>query len=87
MTTAAIKEKLHSYIDVADDKELKMIYTILEDSIENERYDWSQDKDFVAELDEWVRRWEEGIDPGYSIDEVKAYLDQQRRERQKGITK
>ncbi len=87
MTTAAIKEKLHSYIDVADDKELKMIYTILEDSIENERYDWSQDKDFVAELDERVRRWEERIDPGYSIGEVKVYLDQQRKERQRSATK
>jgi hypothetical protein len=51
MTTAAIRERLYDYIRVADDKKVKAIYTLLEDQIIAEKFDWSQDADF-AELDE-----------------------------------
>ena len=40
----------------------------------NNDYDWSNDEEFVAELDERVRRWEAGIKPGCSIEEAKAEL-------------
>lgn len=73
MTTAAIREKLHEYIDVADDDKIKNIYHLFEDQMAPS-VDWSEDDEFVAELDERYRRWEEGIDKGLSIDEVKAEL-------------
>ena len=87
MTVTAIREKLHDYISSADDKQIKAIYTILEDKIVNEPYDWSRDKEFVAELDERVRRYEAGIDKGYTLDEVKAYFEELRKERSKNLAK
>jgi hypothetical protein len=87
MTTAAIREKLYDYIRVADDKKVKAIYALLEDQIVVEKYDWSQDADFVAELDERVRRYEAGIDKGYSLEEVKTSLEELKKERAKSAAK
>ena len=38
MAPTTIKEKLHHYIDTADEKKLQAIYTILEDEIEGEYF-------------------------------------------------
>jgi hypothetical protein len=43
--------------------------------------DWSEDKEFVAELNERVRRCEEGIDKGVSMAELKASLARMKDER------
>jgi hypothetical protein len=74
MTIAAIRKKLHNYIDEADDEKIINILTILEDQKVLALH-WSDDKKFVAELDERVRRYEEGIDPAYTLDESKALLN------------
>ncbi|WP_426669288.1 hypothetical protein ACPPVU_24090 [Mucilaginibacter sp. McL0603] len=86
MTVAAIRERLHDYISAADDKQIKAIYTILEDQIVNEPYDWSEDREFVAELDGRVRRYEAGIDKGYTIDEVEKYFEELKKQRAKRST-
>jgi hypothetical protein len=75
MTTTAIRERLYDYIRVADDKKIKAIYTLLEDQIAP-AVDWSEDEDCMAELNDRVKRWEEGIDPIFSLAEVKAELEQ-----------
>jgi len=80
MTTIAIRERLHGYINEADDQQIKAIYELFEDQLSPD-VDWSEDEEFVAELNERVRRWEEGIDRGIPIDEVKAKLEQMRKER------
>jgi len=80
MTTTAIRARLHGYIDEADDKQLAAIYEIFEDRM-SPTADWSEDGEFIAELNERVRRWEEGIDRGIPIDEVKGKLEQMRKER------
>ena len=36
MTYTAVKEKLHNYIEQADQKKIKAIYTLLEKDIEND---------------------------------------------------
>lgn len=84
MTTTAIRERLHGYINEADDRQIKAIYEIFEDQL-SPAIDWSDDEEFVAELNERVRRWEEGIDRGIPIDEIKMKLEQMRKERSAGI--
>jgi len=74
MTTATIRKRLYDYIRVADDKKIKAIYTLLEDQLAPECH-WSEDKEFVAELNERVRRWEAGIDPSFPLAEVKAEME------------
>jgi hypothetical protein len=81
MTTAAIRERLHDYISAADDKQIKAIYTILEDKIVNEPFDWSKDEEFVAELDERVRRYEAGIDKGHTWEELEASIAEMKKKR------
>jgi hypothetical protein len=80
MTTAAIREKLHDYINVADDDKVKAIYTLVEGQI-TPAYDWTNDEEFVAELDERVRRYEAGIDKGYSWAEVEASIAELKKSR------
>lgn len=86
MTTTAIREKLYGYIREADDDKIKNIYEIFEDQMAP-AVDWSEDEEFVAELNERVRRLEEGIDKGVPMDEVKAGLKRLKDERSGRLTK
>ncbi len=49
MTTVAMRKKLHDYLDSAADKKIKAIYTMVEDELEEEKEDYSDE--FKAELD------------------------------------
>jgi hypothetical protein len=49
MTTAAIRQKLHNYLEVADDKKVKAIYAIMEQEIEESAVDYTDT--FKKELD------------------------------------
>jgi hypothetical protein len=66
MTVSAIREKLHSYIDTADLKKVKAIYTMLEDSI-TEDVQWN--KSFKNELDS---RYNDYKKTGISVSEKDA---------------
>ena len=79
MTTTAIRERLYDYIKAADDKKIKAIYTLLEDQMVR-KYEWSEDKEFIAELNERVSRYEAGIDPGFSIEEARLSLNEMKAE-------
>lgn len=82
MTTTAIRERLYDYIREADDDKIKNIYELFEDQMAPS-VDWSEDEEFVAELNERVRRWEDGIDKGVPMDEVKAELERLKNQRSK----
>jgi len=82
MTTASIRKRLHGYIDEADDKQLKNIYALFEDQMAPAR-DWSEDEEFVAELDERVRRYEQGIDKGMTWDELETSIAELKQQRAK----
>ena len=73
MTVTAIRAKLQDYIKTADDKKIKAIFTLVEDDIED-KYNWWEDKEFVAELNDRVERYEKGIDKGFTFEEVKEEL-------------
>ncbi len=48
MTIAAIRKKLHEYLDTADDKKIKAMYTLLESEIEEHTYS----DEFIATLED-----------------------------------
>lgn len=50
MTSTSLRRKLKDYIEVADEKKIKAIYTMVEEDI-NANYEWWKDKELIAELD------------------------------------
>ena len=50
MTTTAIRQQLHNYLEVADDKKVKAIYTMMEEEIKESAVDYTDE--FKAELDQ-----------------------------------
>jgi len=75
MTTTAIRARLYDYIRTANDKKIENIYSLFEDQMAP-AFDWAEDEDFIAELDERVRRYEAGLDRTYTMEEVRAELTQ-----------
>ena len=73
MNTTTIRQKLHEYIKVADDKKVKAIYTIVESDI-NEMNEWWNDESFIAELDKRSSDLKSGIDKGITWDELKKRI-------------
>ena len=71
MTIIEKKEKLHEFINTADDKKVEAIYTLVEDDIEDV-YDHWEDEEFVAEIKSRIEDFESGTDKGLSWEEVKT---------------
>lgn len=49
MDTSTIRQHLHNYLEVADDKKIKAIYTIIEKEIKENDFEYSDE--LKAELD------------------------------------
>ena len=49
MNTTAIRQQLHNYLEVAKDKKLKAIYTMIEEEIKESAVEYTDE--FKAELD------------------------------------
>jgi hypothetical protein len=58
MTTSAIRQKLHNYLEVADDKKVKAIYIMMEQDIEESAVEYSDD--FKKELDSRFSTYKNG---------------------------
>ena len=43
MSTSEIRQKLHNYLEVADDKKVKVLYTIVEDEIKKSKVEYTDD--------------------------------------------
>jgi hypothetical protein len=70
MKTAELKQKLHEYIDNAEEKKLKAIYTMVEDEIKSS-YHYLNDEEFMKELDRRFNELESGEDKGTTWNTVK----------------
>ena len=68
MKPEQIKQKLHRYIETADEKKLKAIYTIVEEEIEETTDLWN-DEEFVAELEQREKKYLNGFGKTYSVKE------------------
>jgi len=73
MNTLAIRQKLHDYINDADDEKAEAMFTIIEDG-ENGRYEWWKDADLMKELDRRYNDLKSGKDKGMSLDEATTHL-------------
>jgi hypothetical protein len=80
MKTAAIRDKLNDYIRIADDEKIKAMYVLFKNEI-NAELAWWQNNDFIKELDADYKKWKAGKANGYSVDEVKASINQLRQKR------
>ena len=58
MKTAEIRKQLHSYLEVADDKKINAIYTMVEDEIKETIFEHTPE--FKAELDSRVNYYLKG---------------------------
>ena len=58
MKTASIRQQLHNYLEVADEKKLKAIYVMVEDEINESASDYSAA--FKKELDRRVNHYLNG---------------------------
>ena len=67
MTTAAIRQKLHNYLEVANDKKLKAIYTIVAAEIEDTQVAYTEE--FKAELDRRQAAYKDGTEPAITAAE------------------
>lgn len=69
MTTSAIREKLVNYLQIADDKKLKAIYTMVADEINTIENDW--DEDFVNEMEKRSKSFRDSTAKTYTWEETK----------------
>ena len=73
MDTSIKRQKLHDYIDTAENDKVDALYTILEHDVE-EPYEWWNDEELCAELDRRSADLKSGKDKGVPWEEVKARL-------------
>jgi hypothetical protein len=55
MNTADIRQQLHGYLEVADDKKINAIYTMVEDEINETNVEYTPE--FKAELEKAEKRF------------------------------
>lgn len=58
MNTASIRQQLHNYLEVADDKKVKAIYTMMEEEIKEANIEY--DDELKADLDERYAAYKSG---------------------------
>lgn len=67
------RQKLHDYIEVAEDDKVDALYTILKEEVE-ESYEWWNDEELIIELDRRSDDLKSGKDPGVTLEESKQRL-------------
>lgn len=71
MTTTEIRNKLHHYIDTAQERKVKAIFTMVEDEIDEPSLNWEDEK-FIEELKTREANYLNGKNKGFTIAESVA---------------
>jgi hypothetical protein len=80
MEALNIREKLHHFIDTIEDKKAEAIYTLFEDEIEKD--DWEYTEEFRAELDKRYEYYKSGgkmVSANEADEEISAILQEGKR--------
>ena len=72
MDTVAIRQKLHNYLEVADDKKIKAIYTMVEEAIDGIKVEYTDA--FKAELDRRYAAYKDGSEKAVTATESKKRI-------------
>jgi len=72
MNTAAIRQKLHSYLEIANDKKIKAIYTMVEEAIDEAGVVYTDE--FKAELDRRQAAYKDGSEKTITAAESKKRI-------------
>jgi putative addiction module component (TIGR02574 family) len=73
MNTTAIRQQLHNYLEVAEDKKIKAIYTMMEEEIKESAVDYTDE--FKAELDRRYKDYKSGKANMIIAEESKKRID------------
>ena len=74
MDTATIRQQLHNYLEVADDKKVKAIYTIIEKDIQENDFEYPEE--LKNELDKRYKEYKNG-----TVEMVTAFESKKRIEK------
>jgi putative addiction module component (TIGR02574 family) len=74
MNTEEIRQRLHNYLETADDKKIEAIYNMVEEDIT--AYEVVPDKDFKAELDKRVNAYRQNPSTAIDADESKRRIEE-----------
>ena len=72
MNTTSIRQKLHNYLEVADDKKIKAIYTMMEETINETAVEYTSE--FKAELDRRYAAYSNGSESAVTAAESKKRI-------------
>lgn len=73
MGTSQIRQRLHNYLEVADDKKIKALYAIMEDNINEASVEYTAE--FTKELDKRYADYEAGKQQLVDADESKKRIN------------
>lgn len=72
-SAGSLRDKLHQYIDVADEQKLQAIYVLLEDEI-----NWAYSPEDIANFHQRRNNHLQGISKSYSVEESLKDVRQQK---------
>ena len=73
-TATSLRDKLHQYIDVADEQKLQAIYVLLEDEI-----DWNYTSEEIGMLHQRRENHLKGVSKSYAVEESLKAVRQQKK--------
>ncbi len=76
MTTATIRQQLHKYIDITDDKKIEALFTLLENEI-NQPYSFSDEE--INLLHERAEKYLAGGTKTYTVEDAHKQIREQRK--------